>query len=258
MSYVELYRKFRPDNFIDVKGQDHIVTTLKNQIQSDRIGHAYLFCGTRGTGKTTIARIVSKYLKAIGVLSVGQLVEVSRGDLVGRYAGHTAPLVNNVIKSALGGVLFIDEAYSLYRGEDDSFGLEAIDTLVKGIEDNRDDLIVILAGYSKEMEGFLESNSGLKSRFPNIIDFPDYTGEELVAIAKITSKSKGYIIDEEALEPMKEFFDHVQATNPMEAGNGRLVRNKVEEAILNQSRRLVAEPDADMSLLKLMDFVLEY
>lgn len=227
-------------------------------LKAGEVNKHMIFTGNPGTGKTTIARIVSKYLKAIGVLSGGQLVEVSRGDLVGRYAGHTAPLVNTVIKSALGGVLFIDEAYSLYRGEDDSFGLEAIDTLVKGIEDNRDDLIVILAGYSHEMEGFLESNSGLKSRFPNIIDFPDYTGEELVDIAKITAKSKGYVIDEEALEPMKAFFDEVQATNPMEAGNGRLVRNKIEEAILNQSKRLVAETDADMSLLKLMDFVLEY
>ena len=139
-----------------------------------------IFTGNPGTGKTTIARIISKYLKSIGVLTGGQLVEVSRADLVGRYVGHTAPLTNKVIASAIGGVLFIDEAYSLYRGRDDSFGLEAIDTLVKGIEDNRDNLIVILAGYSKEMEQFLTSNSGLKSRFPNVIHFPDYAGEELL------------------------------------------------------------------------------
>ena len=107
------------------------------------------------------------------------------------------------------------------------------------------------------MEDFLESNSGLKSRFPNIIDFPDYTGEELVAIAKITAKSKGYVIDEDALKPLLEFFDMVQATNAREAGNGRLVRNKVEEAILNQSKRLVAEKDADMSLLTKLDFEFE-
>ena len=226
-------------------------------LKAGELNKHMIFTGNPGTGKTTIARIVSKYLKAIGVLSGGQLVEVSRGDLVGRYAGHTAPLVNQVVKSALGGVLFIDEAYSLYRGEDDSFGLEAIDTLVKCIEDNRDNLIVILAGYSKEMEDFLESNSGLKSRFPNIIDFPDYTGEELVAIAKITAKSKGYVIDEDALKPLLEFFDMVQATNAREAGNGRLVRNKVEEAILNQSKRLVAEKDADMSLLTKLDFEFE-
>jgi SpoVK/Ycf46/Vps4 family AAA+-type ATPase len=223
-------------------------------LKAGEVNKHMIFTGNPGTGKTTIARIVSKYLKAIGVLSGGQLVEVSRADLVGRYQGHTAPLVNQVIKSALGGVLFIDEAYSLYRGEEDSFGLEAIDTLVKGIEDNRDDLIVILAGYSNEMEEFLESNSGLKSRFPNLIDFPDYTGEELVEIAKITAKSKGYTIADEALEPLHDFFDEVQATNAREAGNGRLVRNKIEEAILNQSKRLIAEEGADMSLLMSKDF----
>ncbi len=223
-------------------------------LKAGELNKHMIFTGNPGTGKTTIARIVSKYLKAIGVLSGGQLVEVSRGDLVGRYVGHTAPLVNQVLKSALGGVLFIDEAYSLYRGEDDSFGLEAIDTLVKGIEDNRDNLIVILAGYSKEMEGFLEANSGLKSRFPNIINFPDYTGEELVSISRITAASKGYEIEEAAEKPLLDFYNEVQANNPREAGNGRLVRNKVEEAILNQSKRLVAEPKADMSVLTERDF----
>ena len=223
-------------------------------LKAGEVNKHMIFTGNPGTGKTTIARIVSKYLKAIGVLSGGQLVEVSRADLVGRYVGHTAPLVNQVIKSAIGGVLFIDEAYSLHRGKEDSFGLEAIDTLVKGIEDNRDDLIVILAGYSKEMEEFLEANSGLKSRFPNIIDFPDYTGEELLAIGDLTAKSKGYVIDESVRQPLLDYFNRVQATRAMDAGNGRLVRNKLEEAILNQSRRLVAEPEADMSLLLEMDF----
>lgn len=223
-------------------------------LKAGELNKHMIFTGNPGTGKTTIARIVSKYLKAIGVLSGGQLVEVSRADLVGRYVGHTAPLVNQVIKSALGGVLFIDEAYSLYRGKDDNFGLEAIDTLVKGIEDNRDNLIVILAGYSKEMSEFLESNSGLKSRFPNIIDFPDYTAEELLAIGNLTAKSKGYVIDESAKQPLLDYFAHVQATRAKDAGNGRLVRNKLEAAILNQSRRLVAEPDADMTLLLEQDF----
>src|SRR5699024_8498345 len=138
-----------------------------------------IFTGNPGTGKTTIARILAKYLKAIGALEGGQLVEVSRADLVGRYVGHTAPLTNGVIRSALGGVLFIDEAYSLYRGREDSFGLEAIDTLVKGIEDHRDDLVVVLAGYTREMQQFLQANSGLASRFPNQIEFPDYTAAEL-------------------------------------------------------------------------------
>ena len=149
-----------------------------------------IFTGNPGTGKTTIARLVAKYLKAIGALKGGQLVEVSRGDLVGRYTGHTAPLTNSVIQSALGGVLFIDEAYSLYRGEQDSFGLEAIDTLVKGMEDHRDELVVILAGYTREMETFLTANSGLASRFPNKIEFPDYTADELLDITNVLARGK--------------------------------------------------------------------
>ena len=223
-------------------------------LKTPEVSKHMIFTGNPGTGKTTIARIISRYLKAIGVLSGGQLVEVTRADLVGRYVGHTAPLTNQVLQSAIGGVLFIDGAYSLYRGQDDSFGLEAIDTLVKGIEDNRDNLIVILAGYSDEMAVFLTSNSGLKSRFPNVIEFPDYTGQELLDIAKITAKSKGYKIDEGALLPLLTYFNAVQLLRARTAGNGRLVRNKVEEAILNQSRRLVAEPDGDLSLLISADF----
>lgn len=223
-------------------------------LKASEVSKHMIFTGNPGTGKTTIARIISRYLKAIGVLSGGQLIEVSRADLVGRYVGHTAPLTNQVISSAIGGVLFIDEAYSLYRGKDDSFGLEAIDTLVKGIEDNRDDLIVILAGYSREMAEFLTSNSGLKSRFPNIIEFPDYTGAELLAIAESIAKSKGYRIDEDCEASLLTYFNAVQLVRAADAGNGRLARNKVEEAILNQSRRLVAEPDADLSLLIGGDF----
>lgn len=226
-------------------------------LKASEVNKHMIFTGSPGTGKTTIARILSRYLKAIGVLTGGQLVEVTRADLVGRYVGHTAPLTKQVLTSALGGVLFIDEAYSLYRGQDDSFGLEAIDTLVKGIEDNRDDLIVILAGYSREMETFLTSNSGLKSRFPNIIDFPDYTGEELLKISEITARSKGYVLDESLKTPLLQYYNAVQAVKASTAGNGRLVRNKIEEAILNQSRRLVAEPDADMTLLTSRDFVLD-
>ncbi|MCR5094787.1 MAG: AAA family ATPase [Lachnospiraceae bacterium] len=223
-------------------------------LKTAEVSKHMIFTGSPGTGKTTIARIISRYLKAIGVLTGGQLVEVSRGDLVGRYVGHTAPLTNQVLKSAIGGVLFIDEAYSLYRGKDDSYGLEAIDTLVKGIEDNRDNLIVILAGYSKEMQEFLTSNSGLKSRFPNIINFPDYTGNELLLISRSIAKSKGYTIDGGADQPLTDYFDAVQAIRAADAGNGRLARNLVEEAILNQSKRLVAEPEADLSTLVLADF----
>ena len=225
-------------------------------LKTSEVSKHMIFTGSPGTGKTTIARIISKYLKAIGVLTGGQLVEVSRADLVGRYVGHTAPLTNQVISSAIGGVLFIDEAYSLYRGKDDSFGLEAIDTLVKGIEDNRENLIVILAGYSNEMQEFLTSNSGLKSRFPNVINFPDYTGEELLEISKCIAKSKGYTIDEGADPSLVTYFNAVQMVRAADAGNGRLARNKIEEAILNQSKRLVAEPDAELSVLMSQDFEL--
>lgn len=208
-----------------------------------------IFTGNPGTGKTTIARLVARYLKAIGALKGGQLIEVSRGDLVGRYTGHTAPLTNSVIESALGGVLFIDEAYSLYRGEQDSFGLEAIDTLVKGMEDHRDELVVILAGYTKEMETFLTANSGLASRFPNKIEFPDYTADELLDITTVLAKGKGYRLAEGCTFPLLGYYKRRQALDSRTAGNGRLARNTLEKAIFNQSRRLVAEPAAELDLI---------
>ena len=208
-----------------------------------------IFTGNPGTGKTTIARLVARYLKAIGALKGGQLIEVSRGDLVGRYTGHTAPLTNSVIESALGGVLFIDEAYSLYRGEQDSFGLEAIDTLVKGMEDHRDELVVILAGYTKEMETFLTANSGLASRFPNKIEFPDYTADELLDITTVLAKGKGYRLAESCMFPLLGYYKRRQALDSRTAGNGRLARNTLEKAIFNQSRRLVAEPAAELDLI---------
>lgn len=216
-----------------------------------------IFTGNPGTGKTTIARLVARYLKAIGALHGGQLIEVSRGDLVGRYTGHTAPLTNSVIESALGGVLFIDEAYSLYRGEQDSFGLEAIDTLVKGMEDHRDELVVILAGYTKEMEQFLTANSGLASRFPNKIEFPDYTAEQLVDITEALAKGKGYRLDEGCIFPLLGYYTRRQALDSRTAGNGRLARNTLEKAIFNQSRRLVAQPDAALDVITAGDLEFE-
>ena len=216
-----------------------------------------IFTGNPGTGKTTIARLVARYLKAIGALKGGQLIEVSRGDLVGRYTGHTAPLTNSVIESALGGVLFIDEAYSLYRGEQDSFGLEAIDTLVKGMEDHRDELVVILAGYTKEMETFLTANSGLASRFPNKIEFPDYTADELLDITTVLAKGKGYRLAESCTFPLLGYYKRRQALDSRTAGNGRLARNTLEKAIFNQSRRLVAEPAAELDLILPSDLEFE-
>ncbi|MBQ4252725.1 MAG: AAA family ATPase, partial [Erysipelotrichaceae bacterium] len=223
-------------------------------LKTSEVSKHMIFTGTPGTGKTTIARLIAKYLKAIGVLSNGQLIEVTRNDLVGRYMGHTAPQTMSVIKSALGGILFIDEAYSLYRGTNDSFGLEAIDTLVKAMEDNREDLIVILAGYTREMKTFLQSNSGLQSRFPNQIEFPDYTGEELYGIAVINAKSAGYKIDEGAKEALTAYFTKVQENDSVRSGNGRLSRNMVEAAILSQSKRVLNDKEADIDVLLLEDF----
>ncbi len=256
------------DQIVGLEMIKEYIRSLQNHIRMQEIRKAQgmktseiskhmIFTGNPGTGKTTIARLISRYMKAIGALSQGQLVEVTRADLVAQYVGQTAPLTMSVIKSALGGVLFIDEAYSLYRGKDDSFGLECIDTIVKAMEDNRDNLIVILAGYKKEMEGFLESNSGLKSRFPNTIFFPDYTGEELRKIAVIQAKSKGYLIAEDALPKLEAYFDEVQSINAAEAGNGRLARNVIEEAILKQSGRVVNDPEAKIDVLNAEDFDLK-
>ena len=216
-----------------------------------------IFVGNPGTGKTTIARIVAKYLKAIGVLSSGHLCEVTRADLVGQYAGHTAIKTTEVIRGALGGVLFIDEAYSLVRDKHDIFGLEAIDALVKGIEDYRNDLVVILAGYEDEMNDFLKSNSGLKSRFPNIISFEDYSIDEMMQIANITASSKGYIISDSCDEGLRAVFEKSQIKGKNDSGNGRLVRNLIESAIVKQSQRIIKNPEDNMELLIPSDFGLD-
>ena len=229
----------------------------QRKMKTNAVSMHMIFTGNPGTGKTTIARILSRYLKAIGILSSGQLIEVTRADLVGRYVGHTAPQCEKVIESALGGVLFIDEAYSLYRGKDDSFGLEAIDALVKGIEDHRDHLLVILAGYTKEMQEFLTSNSGLKSRFPNVIEFPDYSAEQLLEITKSIARSKQYVLHAECDQMLLEYYEEVQRNHAQVAGNGRLARNLVEAAILKQSGRCLEDESAALDELRAEDFELK-
>lgn len=211
-----------------------------------------LFMGNPGTGKTMIARLLAQYLKGIGLLEEGQLIEVTRADLVAQYVGQTAPLTRSVIDKAKGGVLFIDEAYSLYRGEQDSFGLEAIDTLVKAMEDIRGNLVVILAGYEKEMSEFLTANSGLASRFPNQIHFPDYKPEELEKIAVLEAKKQGYHWSKEVSESLVRYFGQVDTT-----GNGRFARNLVEKAVVHQSMRLMKRDKAKVDELLLEDFQLE-
>jgi len=154
MAYKALYRTYRPQNFSEVIGQEVIVKTLQNSIDTGKISHAYLFSGPRGTGKTTIARIFADILCSLEVLPLGHLVEVSRKDLVAGYVGQTAIDVERCVNRAMGGILFIDEAYSLKNGDNDQFGQEAIDTLLKLVEDNRGKLVAIAAGYTKEMNEF--------------------------------------------------------------------------------------------------------
>ena len=149
------------------------------------------------------------------------------------------------------------EAYSLYRGQQDSFGLEAIDTLVKGMEDHRDELVVVLAGYTREMEVFLTANSGLASRFPNKIEFPDYTADELLDITNVLAKGKGYRLAEGCTFPLLGYYKRRQALDSRTAGNGRLARNTLEKAIFHQSRRLVAEPAAELDLIQPSDLEFE-
>ncbi|WHX41256.1 AAA family ATPase [Mesobacillus sp. AQ2] len=214
-----------------------------------------VFTGNPGTGKTTVARLVSRILKAMGLLSQGQLVEAARQDLVGEYLGSTAPKTNAAIERAIGGVLFIDEAYALSRNKQDPFGMEAIDTLVKGMEDHRDNLVMVLAGYTNEMDGFLKMNPGLQSRFPYIIEFPDYSSEEMYEILTGMAKAKDFMVDPGIKEQLLELFDSKQISGRNDAGNGRLVRNMLEDAIRKQAVRLNKETGArDYKLLTAEDF----
>ena len=199
-----------------------------------------VFTGNPGTGKTTVARLISGLYAAIGVLSKGQLVEVDRSGLVAGYVGQTALKTQEVIQSALGGVLFIDEAYSLSSGGENDFGREAIETILKAMEDHRDDLIVIVAGYTGPMERFLSSNPGLASRFNKYFYFPDYTGEQLMAIFRIQCKKNGYVLTPEAEEAAIALFNELYEERGENFGNGRDVRNCFEDMVVRQANRLAA------------------
>ena len=199
-----------------------------------------VFMGNPGTGKTTVARLISGLYAAIGVLSKGQLVEVDRSGLVAGYVGQTALKTQEAIKSALGGVLFIDEAYSLSSGGENDFGREAIETILKAMEDHRDDLIVIVAGYDEPMQKFLSSNPGLESRFNKYFYFPDYTGEQLLTIFKNQCQKNSYTLSPEAEEAAKALFDRLYQQRDDNFGNGRDVRNCFEDMIVRQSNRVAA------------------
>lgn len=201
----------------------------------------YIFIGNPGTGKTTIARVFADALSAMGVLPSGQLVEVSPGDLKGQYQGHTAPKVDAAFDRAMGGVLFIDEAYGVWNGENDDFGTEAVTALIKNAEDRRGKMIAILAGYEKEMGVFSTANPGIASRFNVNIKFRDYKGPELTEIARRMIKAQGYTLDNSAELGIGKFFDKMELAKQKDFANARDVRNAVDKAIKTQNTRIQKE-----------------
>ncbi len=198
-----------------------------------------VFSGNPGTGKTTVARIMARIYHSLGILSRGHLVEVDRSGLVAGYVGQTALKTKKAVDSALGGVLFIDEAYALNGGAENDFGQEAIDTILKAMEDHRDDLVVIAAGYDGLMERFIHSNPGLESRFNRFLHFADYTPDEMMKIFQIQCQKGCYTLEPEAAELVRDFIAQ-ENTDPVSFGNARGVRNIFEQILVNQANRLAA------------------
>lgn len=209
-------------------------------LKTAKVSFHLVFYGSPGTGKTTVARIVGRIYKDLGVLKKGHTVETDRGGLVAKYMGQTALKTDTVIQQALDGVLFIDEAYALVPegGGGQDYGQEAISTLLKRMEDYRDRLVVIIAGYKDEMQRFIDSNPGLQSRFNRYIDFPDYTGMELADIFKMYMKKNQYTLAPDAEEYLKECFEYAVAHKDRNFGNARFARNVFEKSIQSQANRL--------------------
>ena len=215
------------------------------------VSYHCVFSGNPGTGKTTVARIVAGIYKELGILKKGHLVEVDRSKLVGEYVGQTAPKTNKVIDEALDGVLFIDEAYSLV-GEGSDYGAEAIATLLKRMEDDRDRLVVILAGYTNEIKEFIDSNPGLQSRFNRYIQFDDYSAEELTEIFKRSLRKSRYKIKRDAFEKMQSVIERAVASRDKNFGNARYVRNLFEKVVQNQANRLAKMESIDNDELSII------
>lgn len=201
-----------------------------------------VFTGSPGTGKTTVARLLAQILRALGLLTKGHLIETDRSGLVGQYVGHTEVKTARIVDEALDGILFIDEAYALAQGGESDFGQRAIDTLVKRMEDQRDRLVVIVAGYSKEMTDFIESNPGLRSRFSTYIHFANFNEDELEQIFEQLAESGGYRLDEAARSALKKLFGERLVATDRSFGNGRYVRNTFETILRNQALRLSHAP----------------
>ena len=215
-------------------------------LATPRLTNHMVFSGNPGTGKTTIARLVSKIYHNLGYLSKGHFIETDRAGLVGGYLGQTALKAKKIVASAIGGVLFIDEAYTLQK---DDYGQEAIDTILKLMEDHRDDLIIIVAGYTENIKEFINSNPGLKSRFTRYVDFPDYNPEELVQVIDYFAKQSQMVFTADALEHLKSEFLTLYENRDDKFGNARLARNMYEQSIRQQANRLVKESDITEEVL---------
>jgi stage V sporulation protein K len=213
----------------------------EHQLKTEKQALHMLFKGNPGTGKTTVARLLAKLFREMHVLSKGHIIEVERADVVGEYIGHTAQKTRKLIEQATGGILFIDEAYSLARGGEKDFGKEAIDTLVKAMEDKKDNFILILAGYSNEMDHFLSLNPGLPSRFPFVMDFVDYSIEELMEIARMMVDERQYVLTKDSEYKLKDYIMKMKYSKGGTFDNGRFVRNIIEKAIRAHAVRLLTE-----------------
>ena len=225
----------------EVKNLINMATVYKlrqdNNLPNPDMSLHLVFSGNPGTGKTMIARFMARVYHSLGLLSKGKLIEVDRSGLVAGYIGQTAIKTAKVIESAIGSVLFIDEAYALTSKSENDFGLEAVDTILKAMDDNRDDLVVIVAGYTELMEEFVDSNPGLRSRFNKYIDFADYTAEEMFGIFKLNCSKSFYVLDSDAEDAVREYLTAVSEAAG-EFGNARGVRNTFEKILTEQANRI--------------------